>query len=201
MALKGIIRYGDPTTGGGRVISAATGESMLAGGKAVCVVGDSATCPIKGHGGVVRIVEGSSSDLWHGKEIAYDGCYLSCGCRVMTTTEDFRIEPNRGGSGGGGASSATKGGSNAGTRSDSSPTNKYDQAFCITDKTTGEIIANLPYKITLSDGRELFGNTDSTGHTQVATSDSPLSATLEAPFHDDDNSSTNANHGHDSCCC
>ena len=66
MALKGVIRLGDPTSGGGKVISA---SGFMVDGKPVALIGDTCTCPCRGHGSS-RIVEGSTSDIFNGKEIA-----------------------------------------------------------------------------------------------------------------------------------
>lgn len=57
------------------------------------MVGDTCSCPIHG---TSRILDGSSSDTCCGKAIAYDGCMTSCGAKVISTTDKWMLEPNRG---------------------------------------------------------------------------------------------------------
>ena len=95
MVLLGVIREGDSTSSGGKVVSASGIQTIR--GRRVALVGDICTCPIPGHGNP-RIVEGSSSDIDNGRQIAYHGCALECGCfAVSSIIDEFLIEPNRGG--------------------------------------------------------------------------------------------------------
>ena len=71
-----VIRLGDPTTHGGKVVSATTGYVMF--GKEVAGRGDKVTCPRPGHG-VVTIVEGDPVWTVNGKNVALEGHKCSCG--------------------------------------------------------------------------------------------------------------------------
>jgi hypothetical protein len=153
---------------------------MMVNGKAVAVVGDSCTCPLPYHGSP-RIVEGSTSDLWHGKAIAYDGCALSCGCKVMTTIKDeWLIEPNRGGGGSsGGASRSSAAASQQSTKTSStealSPvTLLFNEKFQLVDEDTGEPLVSVEYAIVRKDGSVEYGKTDENGYTHL------LSSTVES---------------------
>ena len=85
--MKGIIRLGDPTSHGGKVISGHDGYQVQ--GKAIARVGDRCTCPQAGHGGTCTIVEGHASHLVGGVAAAFDGCATSCGAVVNTTLPDY----------------------------------------------------------------------------------------------------------------
>lgn len=80
--MKNVIRIGDPTTHGGRVVSAASNYSAF--GKPVARVGDQCVCPIPGHQ-VCFIVEGDSSWTIDGRAVALDGCKTSCGASLIST--------------------------------------------------------------------------------------------------------------------
>lgn len=80
--MEGIIVVGDPTTGGGVVI---TGDvNWQIDGRPVARVGDQATCKRKGHPGVVTIVQGHPYIQSDDRAVALHGAALSCGCRVLS---------------------------------------------------------------------------------------------------------------------
>lgn len=79
---KAVVRLGDPTTHGGRVISASS--SMQMEGKLVALLGDLVSCPIPGHG-VNPIIEGSDCFTYDGKPIVVHGNKSACGCCVIST--------------------------------------------------------------------------------------------------------------------
>lgn len=58
---------------------------------------------------------------------------------------------------------------------------------------------NVGYKITLDDGREFYGTSDESGHTQKVSSGTVQQAKIEAPYYD--NSATGAGGGSDACGC
>lgn len=80
--MKRVIRLGDPTSHGGVVVSAS--PTTVINGKPVARVGDTVTCPIKGHGTVV-IVEGDSSWSVDGRAVALEGHKTSCGASLIST--------------------------------------------------------------------------------------------------------------------
>lgn len=78
---KGGIRFGDATSHGGKVISAASDFKAL--GKPVAVCGDMTICPqCKG---TFPIQVSSSDRHHHGKAVAYDGDKASCGATLIST--------------------------------------------------------------------------------------------------------------------
>ncbi len=85
---KGIIRLGDSTSHGGKVISVSSTITM--DGKRVALVGDLVSCPKDKHG-VNPIIEGSSSWYSNGKAVAVDGCLCSCGCILISSMPEVSI--------------------------------------------------------------------------------------------------------------
>lgn len=82
---RGVIRLGDATNHGGKVISASS--TTIIKGKAVARVGDLVSCPKKGHG-VNPIIEGESGFKDQGKDIALDGHHTACGCTLISSLSD-----------------------------------------------------------------------------------------------------------------
>jgi uncharacterized Zn-binding protein involved in type VI secretion len=77
-----IVRLGDPTSHGGKVISAST--THLIGGIGIARVGDKVICPISGHG-VNAIVEGAATCLIGGRMVALHGHHSACGCSLISS--------------------------------------------------------------------------------------------------------------------
>ena len=77
-----IIRIGDPTSHGGKVISAST--THLIGGLGIARVGDKITCPISGHG-INVIVEGIATYLIGGRMVALHDHRCACGCSLISS--------------------------------------------------------------------------------------------------------------------
>jgi uncharacterized Zn-binding protein involved in type VI secretion len=80
--MKGVIRLGDMTTHGGKVVTA-SGDALV-NGLAVARQGDACVCPIPGHSPSV-IIEGDQNILDGGKPIAFHGHKTSCGATLITT--------------------------------------------------------------------------------------------------------------------
>ena len=87
--MPNIIRLGDPTSHGGKVISASASDYLVDGIAAVRV-GDHCNCPIPGHG-VTEVVEGDSDYLVEGKPVAFAGHQAGCGAKLISTIDDFDI--------------------------------------------------------------------------------------------------------------
>jgi uncharacterized Zn-binding protein involved in type VI secretion len=81
MALP-IIRLGDLTSHGGKVITASSTHSI--GGIGIARMGDNLVCPITGHG-VNAIVEGSESYIIGGRMVALHGHRGACGCTLISS--------------------------------------------------------------------------------------------------------------------
>lgn len=80
--MKHVIRLGDPTTHGGKVVSAAPDSSV--NGIQIARLGDKVTCPLPGHGSVT-IVEGDPAWLINGIPVALEGHKTSCGASLIST--------------------------------------------------------------------------------------------------------------------
>lgn len=81
MALP-IIRLGDLTSHGGKVITASLTHSIA--GIGIARVGDTVLCPIPGHG-ANPIVEGVPTYLIGGRRVALHGHRSACGCTLIST--------------------------------------------------------------------------------------------------------------------
>lgn len=78
---QGVIRLGDTTSHGGKVISASKDFKVL--GKSVATNGDMTFCPqCKGS----FPIQTTSSDRYHhGKTVAYDGDKAACGAKLISS--------------------------------------------------------------------------------------------------------------------
>lgn len=87
--MRPLIRIGDTTDHGGVVVSGA--GSDIVEGKPVARVGDTVTCPIKGHGPTV-IVSGDSSLIVEGQPVARQGDKCACGATLIASQGDSGTE-------------------------------------------------------------------------------------------------------------
>lgn len=77
-----IVRLGDPTSHGGRVISASA--THLIQGVGIARMGDQVMFPVSGHG-VNPIVKGAATYLIGGRMVALQGHRSACGCTLIST--------------------------------------------------------------------------------------------------------------------
>lgn len=80
--MKGVIRLGDATSHGGKVIAASSTSTV--NGIAVAHVGDVCVCPMPGHSPCV-IIEGSPFVSIDGVPVAFDGHKTSCGASLISS--------------------------------------------------------------------------------------------------------------------
>lgn len=85
--MKNVIRLGDATTHGGKVISASAAHFKVHGTPVACV-GDTCSCPLPGHSGCT-ITSGSPHHTVSGKAIAFEGDSLSCGAKLISSFTHF----------------------------------------------------------------------------------------------------------------
>ena len=78
--MRGVIRLGDPTSHGGRVMTAAPQSTAL--GVAVARLGDACSCPL--HRCCV-IAEGDPDVTIDGSPVAFEGHKTDCGAVLMST--------------------------------------------------------------------------------------------------------------------
>lgn len=81
--MKGVIRLGDSTSHGGKVL-VASGTAFV-NGVAVARQGDACICPVKGHANCV-IAEGDVLVLDGGIPVAFEGHRTSCGATLFSST-------------------------------------------------------------------------------------------------------------------
>lgn len=200
MVGKHVIRLGDPTTHGGTVVSASSNFRMF--GKQVACLGDKVTCPRQGHGSCT-IVEGDPTWTIDGRHVALEGHKISCGASLISTLPNVtRSHEDIGAAGArSAASSANRGAIAKAALVLESDNHDYDMHWLIMDKDTGEPGANLPYKITLQDGRSIEGMTDSQGLTNKIGDVSASVATIEVPYYGDSNSNPDPCEQYDTCDC
>lgn len=79
---SGVIRLGDQTSHGGKVISGQ--DSFTSDGRPIAVVGDKVACPMDGHG-ECSIIEGHPTITWNGKPVAFHGHATSCGATLISS--------------------------------------------------------------------------------------------------------------------
>jgi uncharacterized Zn-binding protein involved in type VI secretion len=80
--MKGVIRLGDITSHGGKVIAAS--GTALVHGIAVVRQGDACVCPISGHSLCV-VAEGDPNVLIGGVPVAFQGHKTSCGATLVSS--------------------------------------------------------------------------------------------------------------------
>lgn len=80
--MKGVVRIGDKTTGGGQVQSGST--KMRFDGIGVARLNDPINCPVEGHSSSY-IAEGHPTMKDNGVPVAFHGYKCSCGCSLITS--------------------------------------------------------------------------------------------------------------------
>lgn len=81
--MRGIVRLGDATSHGGKVVTAS--GTAHAHGIAVARKGDVCVCPINGHSPCI-IAEGDPTVLIAGVPVAFEGHKTSCGATLISST-------------------------------------------------------------------------------------------------------------------
>ena len=85
--MKNVIRLGDATSHGGKVIDVRARRCNV-GQMPLACVGDLCSCPKAGHGGCT-IASGSNHHRIGGIPVAYDGDVTSCGARLQSSLTNF----------------------------------------------------------------------------------------------------------------
>lgn len=86
--MRNVIRLGDATSHGGKVLNTSASHFKVAG-IAVACVGDSCSCPVSGHNGCT-IATGSRRHRVGGKAIAFHGDKTSCGATLIASATNFQ---------------------------------------------------------------------------------------------------------------
>lgn len=90
LLMHNIIRLGDATSHGGKVLEVAA-KHYTVDGIPVARVGDPCSCPIKNHDGCT-IVEGNPAHLIDGVQVAYEGHKTSCGATLIASQAKFSAQ-------------------------------------------------------------------------------------------------------------
>lgn len=174
MAGGKIIRVGDATTHGGKVISGDT--TMIVHGRPVARVGDMVICPACQ--GTFPIVEGNPGMRRNGKPIAYEGCRTSCGAQLLASEATFHHNVPSGGGGSAVASPAPMDLLNV-TVDAAHQVQTYHGRVQVMDRTSGRSMPNVKVRLTCTDGQSLECVTDPQGYTPTIHSDQPASVDIE----------------------
>lgn len=86
--MKNVIRLGDTTSHGGKVIDVFA-RHFKVGQIPVACVGDLCSCPKPGHNGCT-IATGSKTHRIGGRAVAYAGDLTSCGAKLESSLDNFR---------------------------------------------------------------------------------------------------------------
>lgn len=149
---RAVIRLGDDTSHGGKVITASA--RMTIDGIPVALWGDRCSCPIDGHDTCV-ICEGEPEAIFDGRPVALEGHKTDCGAVLIASQLNrchvVPLAKHR--------ESAT---SRAAGASVSPSHLRYDEQVRILDG-EGEPLSGAPYFITDPDGKSYQGVTDENG--------------------------------------
>lgn len=153
---KYYICVGDRTTGGGVVVEGNVSITIL--GRPVATIGMKAICC----GSAQAILNGWETHTMFGRRVAYDGCTLSCGHKVIASQNLMGWDSGASGQ----------------PENIISKPQKYHEFFMLTDENDMPV-SNQKYKLSAADGSELIGYTDSDGKTEHLWTHEKLHVNLE----------------------
>lgn len=164
-----VIRLGDTTSHGGKVITGADMWNVF--GKPVARVGDKVICP-KCDNKVYEIIEGNQKMNAFGRPVAFDGHRTSCGATLISSLEPVSYSPNSisqtssmsNDAYGSGDTRSRSISSNSGNREEDKFLSHYRKFKLLNHH--GEPLSDIPYKIkSLDSGEEIEGRTNASGMT------------------------------------
>jgi uncharacterized Zn-binding protein involved in type VI secretion len=85
--MRNVIRLGDSTSHGGKVVSVSA-HHFTVDGIPVARVGDVCSCPIKGHDNCT-VAEGDPHHVIDGIAVAHEGHKTTCGAALIPSTGNF----------------------------------------------------------------------------------------------------------------
>ena len=165
-----IIVLGDITDHGGTVITA--GATTDTNGLPWARMGDMVSCPkCKG---VFPIAQGDANFISDGAAVAFDGCKVACGARLIGGKQGITTTVPSGGAAPGGIGSANdRFGLISATMAaayEDEPVDsegaRFKGRYQVLDSTTGEPIAATNVRVRSTVGQYITGQTDSEGYTQ-----------------------------------
>ena len=174
MGEKAIIRQGDPTSHGGKVLEGFLDNICM--GKPIAGVGHKVQCPkCKGS---FPIVEGAQIALMMGRNVALEGMKTACGAPLIATQQTDTIFVGSAAASRSGNTAAhealaivstattVEATANAGQESRS----VFDDRFVLVDEESGVPLANTEYALIRALGKMETGTTDAKGHTHLVSS-------------------------------
>jgi uncharacterized Zn-binding protein involved in type VI secretion len=114
-----IIRQGDPTSHGGKVLEGSLSDICM--GKPIAFMGHKVSCPTCK--GIFPIAEGAPNTTFYGRGVALAGMKTACGATLIATQFTDTVEY------GGGASAAAKSNASGRAATNSDATSTLDKAF------------------------------------------------------------------------
>lgn len=176
-----IIRMGDPTSHGGKVIEGSMFD--ICHGKPIAFIGHKTYCPLCK--GTFPIIEGAMTMTFYGNGVALAGMKTACGATLIPTQFNDIVTYGSGNNDEGRPKvpiqAPREGTALSVPQSDSGPT--HDMHFRITDA-SGAVLAGCPYLIVTAGGERVEGRTDSEGMTSRIASSHAEPATLHVYEHD-----------------
>lgn len=176
-----LIVLGDKTDHGGTVISAA--PAAAAGGKPIARLGDLVECPRCR--GTFAIVEGNPAMCFDGAAVAYHGCAVACGARLIASQSEMTTQPTSGDADasprryfsfdegfGAAAAAAAVGAQDAAGR-------PFRGRFQLLQEVDDQPISGRRVRVRASSGHAVEGVTDAQGYTPWIERDSAETITLE----------------------
>lgn len=152
---RAVIRLGDDTSHGGKVITASA--RMTIDGIPVALWGDRCSCPIDGHDTCV-ICEGEPEAIFDGRPVALEGHKTDCGAVLIASQlRRCNLSPLI-------TAEGAVAGEPIGTPTGDYP--EFDRRFQLRDVEDGSVHARQRYRVTTSQG-VFEGVTDHAGMTQL----------------------------------
>lgn len=181
--IRYLLKHGDPTSSGGNLI--ATRSNFIHHGVSIGLEGDTATCPACNSSGPVF---NDCNPRWdaHGKQVLVNGALVYCKCPkhpfVLNTQYDLSVEIDR-------TEIKTNQAKSTLFTSDNHFSNtptKHDEQVLFIDRTTGQPLADFPYRIIGQDGILAEGRTDADGNTIRVSTVGALELHVEHTIGEDD---------------
>lgn len=163
-----IIRQGDPTSHGGRVLEGSLSDICM--GKPIAFMGHKVSCPkCKG---IFPIAEGAPNTTFYGRGVALAGMKTACGATLIATQFTDTVEH-----GGGSAAGKLNTSDRAATDGASAPPlqsaaetagkKQFNDKFMLIDDETGNPLLHTEYAIRRASGEIEHGTTDANGCTHL----------------------------------
>jgi uncharacterized Zn-binding protein involved in type VI secretion len=175
-----IIRQGDPTSHGGKVLEGSL--SAICMGKPIAFMGHKVSCPkCKG---IFPIAEGAPNTTFYGRGVALAGMKTACGATLIATQFTDTVEHGGGAPAAGKSNAsdrtATTGASTQPLQSAAAATGnkQFNDKFMLIDDETGNPLPHTEYAIRRASGEIEHGTTDANGCTHL------LAATASAELID-----------------